>query len=507
MELFDKLFKRNRYAATPTGTFGIDISHWQGTFNFQTAKEKGVKYVIHKVCDVSGIPFYDNMLEQNYTKAKAEALLFGGYGWLNPFYDAKKQAQFFLAWHNQKPLDIIAMDFEDKNFTNGNDYLYKAQVWLEEIENQLNIIPAIYTAEWFMSKFDRKKTEWMSRYPLWVASYKSAPPPTIPREWQNYTIWQYSDKGTYPYYQNVSIGYGKQYGSSSYGLDMNWFNGSYEDLLSFAGKDAPPEPPEEPEPPAQGERIIHRTFSQTDPRWASNKLGTSNTTIGGYGCLMTDVAMLLTNLGKDTNPAKLNSDLIRVGGYLYGNRLIYDKVRTIYPDVAVDWANFIDCEKVPAPLDKIRALLRKRRLVIVKVDYKPATAPVDEHWVLLDGEAGNDFYATDPIDGRRVLFSVRYGDPARYIFRIVSFYSTLPIPPTPIGDEDTPPPEEGEDYLFRGECTANALTKFNIPGIGTKVLGYLKKGDIVNVYEIKNNYWRIEKNSQVWVNSYYMKRL
>lgn len=512
MNLCDRLFKRNKYAATPTGQIGIDVSHWQGTFNFKTAKDKGIKFVIHKVCDVGYLgPFYDVKVKENYTKAKAENLIFGGYGWLNPFYDPKKQAEFYINWYKEHPLDLIAMDFEDNHFVNPNDYIYKAQVWLGEIEDQLNITPAIYTAEWFMSKFDRKKTQWMGSYPLWVASYRSSPPPIVPKEWKNYAIWQYTDKGTYPYHQNINPGRGKEYGSSSHGLDMNWFNGSYDDLLTFTGKsNEPVEPPVTPPviPPVVSNKIIHKTYSQSDPRWKNKQLGTSNTTIGGYGCLITAVSMLLTNLGKNINPEQLNRELVRVGGYVGGNRFVYDSLKKIYPDIAVDWDNFINCETTPAPLDKIRTLLRNTRPVIVKVDYKPETFPVDEHWVLIDGIEGEDFWITDPIDGERILFSARYGNPSRYILAIRMYYSTLTPPPKPIGDVEIPvEPPAGQDYLFKGRCITHALTKFSQPGIGGMKVGYLRDGDVVNVYEIKNSYWRIEKSVQVWVNSRYMEQI
>ena len=36
----------------------------------------------------------------------------------------------------------------------------------------------------------------LTRYPLWVASYKTNPPPTMPAGWTDWKIWQYTDNGT-----------------------------------------------------------------------------------------------------------------------------------------------------------------------------------------------------------------------------------------------------------------------------------------------------------------------
>jgi len=46
---------------------------------------------------------------------------------------------------------------------------------------------------------------------------------------------------------------------------------------------------------------------------------------------------------------------------------------------------------------------------------------VQQHWILLCGKQGDDYIAADPISGTRILFRQKYGDPARYIFRVVTY--------------------------------------------------------------------------------------
>jgi hypothetical protein len=167
-------------------------------------------------------------------------------------------------------------------------------------------------------------------------------------------------------------------------------------------------------------------FSQADPAWKNIKLGTSTVaTIGSHGCLLCDVASILTYYQKDTNPARLNDDLKRVNGFYQGSLLVYGAVTQIYPDVTIDWSNYIDCSTESAPLDKIDAILQSKRLVIVKVDFKPATSELNEHWVTIIGKTEDGSYLImDPIDGSEQFFQARYGDPARYIFKIVVFNGT-----------------------------------------------------------------------------------
>lgn len=159
-------------------------------------------------------------------------------------------------------------------------------------------------------------------------------------------------------------------------------------------------------------------FSQKDPLWRYKKLGTSASTIGGYGCLLTSAAMVCAHYGKATNPDLLNQAMIRVNGYANGNLWKFWSLSAVYPDITI--RDYVDCEKVPAPLALIDMRLAEGIPVIVKVDYYPGGA-VQQHWILLCGKQGDDYIAADPISGTRILFREKYGDPARYIFRVVTY--------------------------------------------------------------------------------------
>lgn len=84
-----------------------------------------------------------------------------------------------------------------------------------------------------------------------------------------------------------------------------------------------------------------------------------------------------------------------------------------------------------------------------------------------------------------------------------SYFGIIPENP-PV----TPPSEQ--DYLFKAKCVCYALNKRSGPGTNYPALGqYLVNGDTVKVYEVKNNWYRIEKDVQVWVSGYpsYMRKL
>ena len=158
-------------------------------------------------------------------------------------------------------------------------------------------------------------------------------------------------------------------------------------------------------------------FSQLDPRWRYKKLGTSNSTIGSQGCAITSLCMACAYYGKNTNPDLFNQALIRVDGYENHNLVRWWKVSSIYPDIVI--RDFINCEKTPAPLELINSRLAEGIPVIVKVDYYPGGA-VQQHWIILCKEINDDYIAADPISGTFISFRSKYGDPSRYIFRVLT---------------------------------------------------------------------------------------
>jgi len=170
-------------------------------------------------------------------------------------------------------------------------------------------------------------------------------------------------------------------------------------------------------------------LSQKDQRWASKKLGTSSVcTIGSDGCLLTCVSMVLHYFGHPVLPDSLNDQLVRVGGFYQGARLVWGKVSEIYPDVQFDWQVFNDgeCSSKPAPLELIDRLLGEKIPVIVKVDFNPG-GELQEHWVLIVGkdEAGS-YIINDPWTGEEYFFQAKYGDPKRYIFAIRCYRGKIP---------------------------------------------------------------------------------
>lgn len=68
------------------------------------------------------------------------------------------------------------------------------------VEDEFGHKPIIYTRQSFWKGLVENggiSMDWAADYPLWVASYRYNPDlePAMPSTWEDWTIWQYSDKG------------------------------------------------------------------------------------------------------------------------------------------------------------------------------------------------------------------------------------------------------------------------------------------------------------------------
>ena len=159
-------------------------------------------------------------------------------------------------------------------------------------------------------------------------------------------------------------------------------------------------------------------LSQNDPRWANHKLGYSNYTIAQMGCAIVCITMTLRAMGIDIYPDQLNDALVRIGGF-DGAKVYWLAVEDVQPNVYRD--RYIECYYGTRPLYVIDELLSQGCPVMVHVDYDIDTPKLEQHWILVIGKIGNDYFAIDPITGKRILFSSLYGDPKTGIYRITNY--------------------------------------------------------------------------------------
>ena len=141
-------------------------------------------------------------------------------------------------------------------------------------------------------------------------------------------------------------------------------------------------------------------LSQRDPQWKDITLGfgDGSSTLGAYGCTLTCLTMVANGLGFNETPATLNEKLKALGqgaGYTggTGNLIVFSGLAAALP--GIQFANFVRCRDVPAPIADIDAALDAGNPVAVEVDFSPSPG-LQNHWVLLYARQNGDYLMHDP---------------------------------------------------------------------------------------------------------------
>lgn len=131
-------------------------------------------------------------------------------------------------------------------------------------------------------------------------------------------------------------------------------------------------------------------FSQRDPRWADERLGTGELSIGQVGCLLSAAASMLASWGVATDPHRLNEFVLRSFGFVNDNLFVFASI----DGLACRFVEFVDCETVAAPVAKLQTAISSGYGVLCCVDATPG-GRLDRHWVWVyaapqDGQDGQD---------------------------------------------------------------------------------------------------------------------
>ncbi len=174
---------------------------------------------------------------------------------------------------------------------------------------------------------------------------------------------------------------------------------------------------------------------QNDPAWAKSSLGHSSETIGGWGCLLTSVTMMLNGLGYSETPLTVNEKMKKAGGF-QGAFFIPSVLPYVFPNCV--YKGMQPCESSPAPLAQIDAAVAAGKPVILQVDWNK-DAGIQTHFVLVKERVDEDYSLYDPYkysgDGpdKPVLLTKRYKFNGATlpveISGVLWFDGTVPPPP------------------------------------------------------------------------------
>lgn len=154
--------------------FGIDVSKWQGNFNFSAAKREGVTFAILKGGGGDDGLYTDSSFESNYNKAKKLGLPVGAY-WFSKALneqDAIKEADYFfnnVLKGRQFELPVF-IDVEHQDMISlGKDLLTKTvDAWCSYLEKKgyfVGIYASVYAFSAYMNDDNLQKyTHWVAQW-------------------------------------------------------------------------------------------------------------------------------------------------------------------------------------------------------------------------------------------------------------------------------------------------------------------------------------------------------
>ena len=218
------------------GVQGLDVSGHQASVDWQQQWNLGARFAYVKATE--GNYYSSETFSSQYQGSRSVGMVRGAYHFAIPNWSSgADQARYFVknggGWsadgYTMPPvLDIEFNPYAGRTISGfyfGNTCydMSAGQLtsWLRDFGNTMRSLtgrlPVIYTntSWWRQCTAD---TTVFADYPLWVASYPSAPSDyagSLPSSWSNYSIWQYSSTGIFA-------------------GDSNVWNGDYAGLRRFA---------------------------------------------------------------------------------------------------------------------------------------------------------------------------------------------------------------------------------------------------------------------------------
>lgn len=190
--------------------WGVDVSNWQGTIDWQKLHSQGVSFAFIKATEGSG--HTNDSIRYNLDNASETGIKISAYHFFSFDSSGETQAANYIASVGKDEIDMPpVVDIEyygDKKIHKPSSEETEAilRPLLERLEEYYGVKPIIYTT--IPAYFRYVKSEF-SDYPLWIRSVNFEP------DLMDWQFWQYCDHGKLDGYE----------GDEQY-IDLNVYCGS-----------------------------------------------------------------------------------------------------------------------------------------------------------------------------------------------------------------------------------------------------------------------------------------
>jgi lysozyme len=199
-------------------TPGTDVSEYQGEINWRRVAAAGYRFAITRA--TLGNYDTDVRFYVNWDGAREAGLLVSAYHVVAPERPADSQIErLFDVLDGRSPDLPLVLDVELRRGISPEGITACVGKCADLVEEREGRKPMIYTAIWFWNYNVLEDPKWAD-YDLWVANY-GVEVPSLPRGWDDWMIWQYSEEGQIPGIAGPAL--------------LDWFNGSYDELVDYAG--------------------------------------------------------------------------------------------------------------------------------------------------------------------------------------------------------------------------------------------------------------------------------
>lgn len=212
-----KDLKINPLLAQNYEVHGVDVSHYQGTIDWETLSQQNLDFAVIKATE--GSTHIDDRFEENWQAAEQTHLYLGAYHFFSFDSEGDRQAASYIDTVGNldgKLAPVVDVEYYGNKKSNPParaDVVKNLGALLDALEQHYQIKPIIYTTFTVYNEYIKGEFE---EYPLWVRSIYCPPEVLFGNKW---SFWQYMDTA-------MLDGYA---GDEKY-IDVNVFRGTMEEL-------------------------------------------------------------------------------------------------------------------------------------------------------------------------------------------------------------------------------------------------------------------------------------
>lgn len=212
-----KDIKINPLLAEKYEVHGVDVSHYQGSIDWETLSRQNLDFAVIKATE--GSTHIDDRFVENWQAAEQTHLYLGAYHFFSFDSAGDKQAASYIETVGTlegKLAPVVDVEYYGNKRSNPPEraeVVQNLEMLLDTLEQHYQTKPIIYTTFTVYNDYIRGEFE---DYPLWVRSIYCPPAVLFGDKW---SFWQYMDTA-------MLDGYA---GDEKY-IDVNVFRGTMEEL-------------------------------------------------------------------------------------------------------------------------------------------------------------------------------------------------------------------------------------------------------------------------------------